>query len=283
MDLHAALDAARAHALAAKALLPIVVEGETVRDGGVDFRVEWISSLSLKDFATLIPQVGQRNKGANPFLPYEQDLHVADLSDTHVAILNKFPSFKGHFLIITKAFVEQETPLDRADIEATTAALSACDAFGFYNSGGTAGASQPHRHLQLIPDFPVHIAPLLPTDGPVGKPVEVEALPFRHRFVRMDRAAFETGVPTAMVADAITEGCAAAGLAAKDGVMPPYNLLFTRDWLIVVPRIADPVQGFSLSALSYSGLIGLRAPDQLAPAREHGPMRLLIEAAGPRT
>ena len=35
---------------------------------------------------------------ANPFLPYEEDLYVCDLSPTHVCLLNKFNVVDHHFL-----------------------------------------------------------------------------------------------------------------------------------------------------------------------------------------
>ena len=37
----------------------------------------------------------------NPFLPYETSLFVADLSDSHVCILNKFNVLATHLLLIT--------------------------------------------------------------------------------------------------------------------------------------------------------------------------------------
>ena len=40
----------------------------------------------------------------NPFLPYDPDLVVADISDTHVALLNKFNVIDHHLLIVTRCF-----------------------------------------------------------------------------------------------------------------------------------------------------------------------------------
>ena len=62
--------------------------------------------------------------------------------------------------------------------------------------------------------------------------------------------------------------------------MPPYNLMISRDWLIAVPRSAETGGGCSLSALSYSGLIGLRSPEQIETVRRIGPFAMLCEAAG---
>ncbi len=280
LDWPAALAAARAHALAAGALKPIAVEGETVVDGGVPFRVEWISSLAMKDLAGL-PRAGDKAKGANPFLPYERDLWVADLSETHVAILNKFPVWNGHFLMITRSFVDQEAPLDLADAKAIGVVLAAVEGFVFYNSGGAAGASQSHRHLQMLPGFEPAITALTPSDGAFGELRQAPSLPFKHVFCRLDRSAVQDGqLGGAQLLSLVTEACRAAGVICRDARMSPYNLLLTRDWLMIVPRRQESVEGLSLSALGYSGLIGLRTPDQIDLVRRRGPMPMLSEAAG---
>ena len=271
-----ALAAAQAHALSTGALAPLSVEGETIVDGGLPFRVEWISSLAMKDLEGL-PRAGDKAKAFNPFLPYERDLWVADISDTHVAILNKFPVWSGHLLLITRAFVDQETPLDIADADALAQALTAMDGFLFYNSGGVAGASQAHRHLQMLPGYRPAIDTLASGDVASGAP----ALPFAHVLRRLDRTAFENGRANgAELAGLIADACRCAGIVSVDDRMPPYNLLITRDWLIVVPRRRETVGGLSLSALSYAGQIGLRTPDQIGLVREMGPIRMMCEAAG---
>jgi sulfate adenylyltransferase (ADP) / ATP adenylyltransferase len=275
-DLVSDLEAARGRAMAAGALLPIQVEGEAIADGGVAFRVEWISSLAMKDLAKLVPRAGDKARGDNPFLPYDPDLHVADLSDTHVVILNKFPVWRGHFLIITRAFVEQESPLARADVAALRGAMTAVDGLVFYNAGDVSGASQRHRHLQLIPGFSASVEPLLPVDGEPHVLGRAPALPFDHVFARIDLDALgDDGLFNLLDA-----ACETAGLGARGGRRPPYNLVMTRRWLMVVPRRVESVAGVSVSALGYAGMMGLRSPEQLDGVRAHGPMRMLVDAAG---
>jgi ATP adenylyltransferase len=276
LDLASALESATDHAIAAGALLPIQVEGDEIVDGGVEFRVEWISSLAMKDLAALVPRAGDKGRGDNPFLPYDSDLYVADLSPTHVAILNKFPVWRGHFLIITRAFVEQESPLGVADVAALDQALRAVDGLVFYNAGSVSGASQRHRHLQLIPRYAAAIEPLLPQDGQANVLTRAPGLPFVHAFCRIDLDALDADGLFRLIGSAV----AAAGLRERDGLLPPYNLVMTRRWLLIVPRRTEHVAGVSLSALGYAGMIGLRSPEQLGDVRTHGPMRMLIEAAG---
>ena len=91
----------RATAQAAQAqgaMVPLVSDIHAVQQEGLDFLVAHLSSLSLKDLAKIL----QQSSGANPFLPYEPAMFVADLSDTHVLLLNKFPIFPDHAMAVTR-------------------------------------------------------------------------------------------------------------------------------------------------------------------------------------
>jgi ATP adenylyltransferase len=271
---------AHAHALAAGALVPLLSEQTEHSDGGVRFTLEWLSSLSLKDLAKLF-QPADKPAGFNPFLPYERDLFVVDLSATHVAILNKFPASRLHLLFITKSFVAQESPLDGTDLDAAARALNRMAGLVFYNSGPSAGASQPHRHLQLVvlPDIPM--AALFPPDTQPFTLQRLPTVPFDHLFCRFTPGFFDR--PEAAgprLADLVATAYDQAGLRTADGSLRSYNLLMARDWLMIVPRRTTFVDGILLSGPAYAGVIGLRHQEQAETAKQTGPMRLLIEAAG---
>jgi sulfate adenylyltransferase (ADP) / ATP adenylyltransferase len=275
MTLLAQIDAATARAQAAGALLPLQMTGETVSDGGVDFRVEWLSSLAMKDLAKL-PRVGDKAAADfNPFLPFEQALHVADLSDTHVAILNKFPGKHGHFLIITRAFIEQTAPLEVNDFRASATALAETGGLFFYNSGSDAGASQRHRHMQIMPGYTAPIETVLPKTG--SAEAGSAPLSFRNTFRRWDlRNARD---PAALMGETVAHFYEAFDINPN---ARPYNLAMTNDWFLAVPRVREHSEGLSISGLSVVGLMGLRTPDQIEIVRAHGPMRMLTEVIGPK-
>lgn len=282
-DLGLAINDARARALASGALIPVTVEAQTVEEAGVAFRVEWMSSLAMKDLAAKIPRAGDKPKATNPFLPYEEDLFVADLSGDYVAILNKFPAFPGHILMITRGFAEQQALLGPADFHACAVAMAGLAGLMFFNAGAEAGASQRHRHFQIIGGLDAPIASNLPTDAPVGACVSAPALPFRHAFARLDASLFDRPDEAAdMLARVVGDCLDQLGLTAHDGALAPYNISATRDWALVVPRTREAPEGLSLSALSYSGVIGLRQPELIDEVRRVGPMRLLIEGAQAR-
>jgi ATP adenylyltransferase len=278
-DLKGAIARAEAHALAAGALLPLVLDQRVIEDAGLAFSVEWLSTLAMKDLAGKVPRAGDRSS-TNPFLPFEQDLFVADLSDSHVAILNKFQSFAGHLVLITRTFVEQAAPLTRADLEACVLMLAQSPGLVFFNSGSAAGASQRHRHLQFIPDYHPPLAPAVQAPATPWTAGRAPALPFAHRLYGIPAGTFDDLATASERLLAAVED-AYAMLEPQDGPeLAAYNLLITRDWLMVVPRRTETAAGVSLSALGFAGLIGLRSPDQFEAVQAFGPMAMLVEAAG---
>ena len=154
------------HALQCGALLSIPTEFEFIEQDGVRFLVRILSNLNRKKAAKEKQEKQSAVSGQefNPFLPYEEDLFVADISDTHVCILNKYNVVDRHLLIITRAFEEQESLLTLEDFAAMWACLADFDGLAFYNSGKSAGASQRHKHLQLVPLPLVPSGPQIPIE-----------------------------------------------------------------------------------------------------------------------
>jgi hypothetical protein len=60
----------------------------------------------------------------NPFLPYDEELWVADLNKTHTLLLNKFNLVDHHTLVVTREFEKQEVPLTAADLASTLAVMA---------------------------------------------------------------------------------------------------------------------------------------------------------------
>lgn len=221
----------------------------------------------------------------SPFLPYDTALFVTDLSETHVCLLNKFNVMEEHLLIVTRAFEEQEMLLTLPDFEALWLCMAEYDGLGFYNGGKVAGASQRHKHLQFVPvpftpgGPPVPIAPALEQarfDGVVGcSPL----LPFVHAVARVDSRWLATPADAARATlDLYQRLLAAVGLSPDEssGRQPgPYNLLLTRQWLWLVPRSQEHVDGISLNALGFAGSLFVRDEQQYALVQKMGPLAVL--------
>ena len=293
--LAAALDRARQRALAVGAMEPIETEEEHVADGGVRFLVRRVSSLARK-------RLDQRRRAAqaaagrsvNPFLPYEADLFVAEVSDTHVALLNKFNVIDRHLLLVTRRFVHQEAPLDRADLAALAACMAEFDALGFYNGGAVAGASQPHKHLQLVPLPLERGARALPMeaafDAVRGRSgiLTVPGLAFRHAFAWLDAPAGEDPWAAADRLEPMQRallgavGVSTVTQAAETRQSGPYNLLVTARWMLAVPRLCEHFDGVSINALGFAGSLFVPDDAQRAALLRVGPMAALCAVAGRR-
>ena len=60
----------------------------------------------------------------NPFLPYDDDLWVTHVSETHTVLLNKFNLVERHVLVVTREFRHQSEPLTVEDVSATWTTLN---------------------------------------------------------------------------------------------------------------------------------------------------------------
>ncbi len=193
--LQAKVQARTVHAMQRGAIHTIPTRFELVEQNGVNFLIRIVSNLARKvqanaDHRPLLSTAANTNQ--DPFLPYDRDLFVADISDTHVCLLNKFNVQDHHILMVTRSFQEQESVLTLRDIESLLLCLAEFEGLAFYNAGEAAGASQRHKHLQMVP-LPLTaqvahlpIEPLLHTARFEGRIGWVPGLPFSHVLVRMD-------------------------------------------------------------------------------------------------
>ena len=302
-DLRPRAAAVGAAALETGALVPLGTTTTLVADGPLPFRVHLLERLTWKVRRT----DDLRAAGSNPFLPPEPALCVADLGPTHRAVLNKFPVVADHILILTRAFEHQQALLTRADCAAAAACLASLDGLVFYNGGAQAGASQAHKHLQIIPlpladwppdaaaraaaglpggddpeaalsdgRFPLEAAWAAAPDDGQGTPSQSPWLPFRHALVHLQPARGDAPADPHLDADALhaafTRACVAVGLT---GLAPIYNLLLTRRHLLVVPRVRERTAGVALNALAFAGSLLVPHPALLETVRRVGPLRLL--------
>ncbi len=285
-----ALRAQTRHALQCGALQPIETALTHLQQDGVRFAVRQVSSLARKEAARRTDAstaTGAKAGRPNPFLPYEADLCVGELSPTHIALLNKYNVIDDHLLIVTRRFVPQTALLDLADFEALLVALRGGDALGFYNGGEEAGASQPHKHLQAVPlpldeaGLSVPIEALFDSVSVADRGARLDGLPFAHAFARFDMMAADAAqnalkIYRAMLRASAIDTIEVDGLAHQSA---PYNLLVTRRWMLMVPRAAERVDGISLNALGFAGSLFVRDAQQLATLARIGPMTALARVA----
>jgi ATP adenylyltransferase len=61
----------------------------------------------------------------------------------------------------------------------------------------------------------------------------------------------------------------------------PYNLLMTREFLMIVPRVRECFGEMSLNAMAFMGSLFVRDRAQLELIKEFGLVNTLCHAAGP--
>lgn len=254
------------------------------------FVVRSVSSLERKTEASNATLPKDRAP-PSPFSPPDPALTVGALSSTHIGVLNKYPVVAHHLLIVTRQFVPQEQLLDAADFAVLARCLGEIDALGFYNGGQDAGASQSHKHLQLVPlplgggAWDVPIEALLDTWSVRGAVLRLLRLPFKHAFALHEPDLFDDPARAAermrerYAAQAEAIGVAQDPAANDPRQSSPYNLLVTRRWMLAVPRSKETFGSISVNALGFAGSLFVRNQAEMHALRAAGPMNALRAVA----
>ncbi|GIQ80839.1 ATP adenylyltransferase [Kipferlia bialata] len=249
------------------ALKSIMTETESVIEEGIEFELRSISSYRRKSAAKKA-----RDPDFNPFLPFERALYVCDVPGStstpdgaetpYVCVLNKFNVVERHMLIITRAFELQTHALTLGDFSALAHVLREVDGLCFYNSGAESGASQRHKHMQLLPTsatpFDTHFQGFRD-----DTPSRIPALEFAHLGMNLpyDESTRPSGIALMSVYTTLMGGLGIT-VGADGESSAPYNMLATRHWMMLVPRTRESVcepndlagdTGVSLNSLAFVG------------------------------
>lgn len=222
----------------------------------------------------------------NPFLPWDPHLEVSRLGPSHVVLLNKYPVQPGHLLLITQHWQPQAGWLGASDWRAVAEMDSDTGGLWFFNSCAAAGASQPHRHLQLLP------RPAGTASCPLAQPILEQldqrrpAWPWQYAISRREPGAGDVN-PTALALELqrhYLEHALQLELGdPRHDPQPrhPYNLLFSDQWFLSVRRRREHCAGFSVNALGFAGYLLATEVSDLHWLRQQGPWQLLRAVAAP--
>lgn len=128
----------------------------------LDEGIEFILSYSLKsgnfDAKEKVKTISSTSESSSSSKPdpfdkrtLDPNLVVATIAPSYTLVLNKFNTVKDHALLVTDKFEPQNSALTSQDLEAWYWTIDTTNSIGFYNSNYIAGASQRHKHLQIIP------------------------------------------------------------------------------------------------------------------------------------
>lgn len=218
----------------------------------------------------------------NPFLPWDAALEVERLGQSHVLILNKFPVQRGHLLLISQSWQPQAGWLSSADWQRVAEVEADTQGLWFFNSCAEAGASQPHRHLQLLPR----------RSGEASCPLAAQFLaqlagtappwPWRYQLSRRQCSGSGSREAAAELEQLYRQHSQALGLGEPStAAVPrqPYNLLFDRHWLLTVQRCQEHWAGFSVNALGFAGYLLVTPGSDQQWLQQHTPLALLEAVA----
>ncbi len=262
------------HAEASGALVPLQTELES--EGT-------LAPFLLRRLISATPKhLRREGPKPNPFLPWDEDLEVERLGQSHLLLLNKYPVQRGHLLLITQQWEPQRGWLTALDWQALAHVDQDSPGLWFFNSCAEAGASQPHRHLQLLPrargeePCPLHAAFETQLQS------EASVWPWRYCLSRRQQG----GKPGAAeeLQQLYRQHCQELGLGTADEASQPrapYNLLLSSDWVLTVRREQEHWAGFSINALGFAGYLLRTDSSDLSWLRQNGPWALMQAVATP--
>ena len=192
----------------------------------------------------------------NPFIPWDSRLQIKAINNKHTLILNKYPVQLGHILLITNSWKPQNGWLNEDDFEAIVNVDNDTTGLWFFNSSKEAGASQPHRHFQLLPRHADEIicpryewfCSLL-NNNKYHTSVISHCISIRSRDKKIESNANDLFKSyNSMVKD-----MKLGKINKNNKPIKPYNLIITSEWIALITREKDKSNGFSINALGFAG------------------------------
>ncbi|GAB5593016.1 bifunctional AP-4-A phosphorylase/ADP sulfurylase [Umbelopsis nana] len=267
---------------------------ETKSEGGIEFQIKHAPSLLSKPRAD---DVKEGTGGIDPFENPNPALHIADLAD-HRVLLNKFCVVPNHLLLVTKEFKKQTDPLLPSDLRATWEILSQLPqpALAFYNCGELSGASQPHKHIQIVPltksanSLPINVVYERISGRKAGEIYTIKSLPYIHVLVPLDLNFIGTSTDPEEVESYLGQmffglfDSMIQQLRENDSqVTFSYNFILTSQYMMMVPRekefweVAEKDIKLSVNSLAFAGLLLTKTSEELETLKYSNILDILAE------
>lgn len=216
----------------------------------------------------------------NPFLPWDRPLQVELLEPAHVLLLNKYPVQEAHLLVITRDWRPQGGWIEAGDWRAVAGVSQDTGGLWFFNSGSRSGASQPHRHLQLLPRRQGE--PTCPLAPRFLAQLEGSEAPWDWAYCLSRRSDPHGGSDLADLYHAHAGALGLGDPSSDSEPQHPYNLLFDDQWFLTVRRVREHGAGFSVNALGFAGFLLCTQDSDRGWLETHSPWSLLAHVAAPR-
>ena len=218
---------------------------------------DYFSDYELRFLKSPIPKyLREYGPKRNPFIPWDSRLEICPVNYKHNLILNKYPVQIGHMLLITNSWVPQNGWLTFDDFKAIVYIDNDTSGLWFFNSSKEAGASQPHRHFQLLPrHYNENICPryewfcslLNKTKDNTSKISHCVSIKPRYKNSKSKANDLFNSYKSMALDMNLGE------IESIDKPLKPYNLLITSEWIALITREKDRSNGFSINALGFAG------------------------------
>ena len=211
----------------------------------------------------------------NPFYPWEKTLEIGKVGKKHQLILNKYPVQKGHILLITNSWRPQNGWLDICDWLAIKRVNEDTSGLWFFNSSPIAGASQPHRHFQLLRRSIGEIS--CPRDqwfldllsnNEVNSKLKQNIIVSKFNFLDDSSSIYDLYLK-------LSKELGLGDPNIDDKPRHPYNILISNKWIAIIKRRKDHIHGFSINGLGFAGYLLVTNKSNVNYLKKFGPEKLL--------
>ncbi len=235
---------------------------------GNDFVIRELDITKFKKNTLIGPKI-------NPFRPWDNNLEIDSIGKHHQLILNKYPVQPGHILLITNEWKEQNGWIDIKDWEAIKKVNKDTTGLWFFNSGPLAGASQPHRHIQLLRRDPSELS--CPRERWI---LDFDDINYKNQrfYKNIILKKFSKNLNEEDIHEIYKDLSYKLGLGMPEMDKKPrypYNLIFTNNWMLLIKRKIDNLYGISVNSLGFAGYILVTKKSDINYLKEYGPEKLL--------
>ncbi|GJJ06356.1 hypothetical protein Clacol_000547 [Clathrus columnatus] len=242
---------------------------------------------------------GKKKGDHDPFAPpYETQLYIGELEEDeekYVVLLNKFSVVPRHFLLVSKEYRSQTSPLSPSDLLQSYWLLLAAkqidqSLIAFYNCGDASGASQLHKHIQFIPiegDLPIEKLAKLVDIGKPSEPFSITQLPYANGIIRLPS---NLGVSTKEeikldLLDSFLKLLDFAIMTTRHNPTqqpgpPSYNVILTLEHMYLIPRSNETYtlttgNVISVNSLGFGGMMLAKSEEELEAIKSEGVLEIL--------
>ena len=209
-------------------------------------------------------------------------------------------------ILTTTEIIAQTCSLDNEDFSAMKNVLKELDGVSFFNCGLQSGASQPHKHIQFISreglgDVPIDrllVKTITNEENIESSVAEGNGIAFYSvPLFKFKHALCDTKDKTAEEISIIYQSMMKhLGLMMNSGevnymlphhheeteVFQSYNVLLSREYLLIVPRVAEKYKNVSVNSLGYIGCILTKGDEQFNVITNEGPLAVLQAVSAPK-